>query len=81
MLVSNIPKEPYFALGHEHSHTQSMYRRISESLVVEASSSIQPIKVSLIRFAAKEVEVSDLKVGEELAIVVVSAIVRIKQPV
>lgn len=81
MLVSNIPKEPNLALRYEHSHTQSVYRRISKSLVVEASPSIQPVKVSFIRFAAEEVQVTNLEVGEELAIVVVSTIVGIKQPV
>lgn len=81
MLVSNISEEPYLALRHEHSYTQSMYRRISKSLIVESSSSIQPVKVSFIRFAAEEVQVPNLEVGEELAIVVVSAIVGIKQPI
>ena len=81
MLISDISKEPYFALRHEHGHTQSMYWRISKSFVVEASSSIQPIKVSFICLAAKEVKVSNLKVREELAIVVVSAVVGVKQPV
>lgn len=81
MLVSDISKEPYLALGHEHGHTQSMYRSISKSLIVKASSSIQPVKVSFIRFAAEEVQISNLKVGEELAIVVISAIVGVKQPV
>ena len=55
VLVSDIPKEPNLTLGHEHCHTQSMDRRITESLVVKAPSSIQPVKVSFIRFAAEEV--------------------------
>ena len=78
MLVSNVPKEPYLPLRHEHGYTQSMYRRISKSLVVEASSPIQPVKVSFIRFTTEEIQVPNLKVGEELAIVVVSAVMRIK---
>lgn len=81
MLVSNISEEPYLALRYEHSHTQSMYRRISKSLVVEASSPVQPIKVSLVRFAAEEVQVPNLEVGEKLAVIVVSAVVGVKQPV
>lgn len=81
MLISYIPEEPYFALRHEHGNTQSMYWRISKSFIVEASASIQPIKVSLISLAAEEIKVTDLKVREELAIVVVSAIVGVKQPV
>ena len=81
MLVSNIPKEPYLALRHEHSHTQSMYGRISKSLVIEATSSIQPVKVSFIRLAAKEVQVPDFEIREELAVIVVSAIMGVKQPV
>lgn len=81
VLVSNISEEPYLALRYEHGHTQSMYRRISKSLVVEAASSIQPVKVSFIRFAAEEVQIPNLEVREELAVVVVSAIVGVKQPV
>ena len=74
MLVSNIPEEPYLALRHEHSHTQSMYGRVTEPFVVEASSSVQPVEVSFIRFAAEEVQIPNLKVGKELAVIVVSAI-------
>ena len=81
MLVSDISKEPYLALGYEHGHTQSMYRSVSKSLIIEASSSVQPVKVFLIRFAAEEVQVPNLEVREELAIVVISAIVGVKQPV
>lgn len=81
MLVSNIPKEPYLAFRHKHSHTQSVYRCISKSLVVEAPSSIQPVKISFVRFSAEEIQVPNLKVREELAIVVVSTIVGVKQPV
>ena len=62
VLVSYIPKEPYLALRHKHGHTQSVYWCISESLVVEASSPIQPIKVSFIRLTAKEVKVSNLEI-------------------
>ena len=81
MLVSNISEEPYLALRHEHSHTQSMYGRISKSLIVEASSSIQPVKISFIGFAAEEVQVPNLEIGEKLAVVVVSAIMGVKQPI
>ena len=81
MLVSDISKKPYLAFRHEHSNTQSMYGRITKSLVVEATSFVKPIKVSLIRFAAEEIETSNLEIREELAVVVVSAIVGIEQPV
>ena len=81
MLVSYVPKEPYLALRHEHGHAQGVYWCISKSLVVEASSPIQPIKVSFIRLTAKEVKVSNFEVREELAIVIVSAVVGVEQPV
>ena len=58
-----------------------MYWRISKPLVVEASSAIQPIKVSFIRLAAKEIEVSNFEIREKLAIVIVSAVVGVEQPV
>ena len=81
MLVSYIPKEPYLVLRHKHGHAQSVYWRISKSLVVEASSSVQPIKVSFIRLTAKEVKVTNLEIREELAIIIVSAVVGVEQPV
>ena len=81
MLVSDISEKPYLAFRHEHGNTQSMYRRITKSLVVKATSSVKPIKVSLIRFAAEEIETSNLEIREELAVVVVSAVVGIEQPV
>ena len=58
-----------------------MYWRISKSLVVEASSPIQPIKVSFIRLTAKEIKVSNFEIREELAIVIVPAVVGVEQPV
>ena len=81
MLISDISKEPYLAFRYEQGNTQSMYGRITKSFVVETTSSVQPIKVSLIRFATKELETSNLEIREELAVVIVSAIVGIEQPV
>ena len=81
MLIADIPEEPDLALGHEHGHAQGMDRSIAKSFIVEASASVQPIKVLLVCFASKEVEAANLEIGEELAIVVVAAIARVKQPV
>lgn len=81
MLIPNIPEEPDLALGHEHGHAQGMDRSIAKSFIVEASASVQPIEVLLIRFASEEVETANLEIGEELTIVIVTAIARVKQPV
>ena len=81
MLIPDIPEEPDLALGHEHGHTQGMDRRIAKSFIVEAPASVQPVKVLFIRFASKEVEAADLEVGEELTVVIVTAIARVQQPV
>lgn len=58
-----------------------MNRSISKSLVVKTSASVQPVKVLLIGLPTEEVQIADFKVGEELAIIVVSTVVRIEQPV
>lgn len=81
MLIPDIPEEPNLALGYEHGHAQGMDRGIAKSFIVEASASVQPIKVLLVRFASKEVEAADLEVGEELTVVVVTTVARVKQPV
>ena len=81
MLIPYVPKEPYLAFRHKHGHAQSVYWGVSKSFVVEASTSVQPIKVSFISLTAKEVKVSNLKVREELAIIIVSAVVGVEQPV
>ena len=78
MLVANVPEEPYFAFRHKHCDTKCMYWSVSKSFVVEASSSIQPVKVLLVSLATEEVQRADLKVREELAIIVVSAVMRIE---
>lgn len=81
MLVPNIPKEPDLALRHKHRHTQRMNRCISKPLVVEPATSIQPVEILLICFPTEVVQVTDFEVREELAIVVVAAVVWIKEPV
>ena len=78
MLVANVPEEPDLAFRHKHCHTKCMYGSVSESLVVKATSSIQPVKVLLISLATEEVQVANLEIREELAIVVVSAVMRIE---
>ena len=81
MLVPNISKEPNLALRDKHGHAQCMNGSIPESLVIEASSPIQPVKVFLIGNSSEEVQVANFKIREELAIVVISAIMRIEKPV
>lgn len=54
---------------------------VPKSLVEEPPSSIQPLEILLIRFTAEEVQVADLEVAEELAVVIVAAVLRVEQPV
>ena len=81
MLIPNIPEEPDLALGHEHGHAQGMDGRIAKSFIVEASASVQPIEILLVRFAPKEFKAANLEVGEELTIVIVTTVARVEQPV
>lgn len=81
MLIANVPEKPDFALWCKHSYTQSMNRSISKPLIVEPPTLVQPFKVHLIGLATKVVQIPNLKVGEELTIVVVSTVMRIKEPV
>jgi hypothetical protein len=81
VLVSDIPKEPDLRFRNKHRNTQCMNRRISKSLIVETSTSVQPVKILLIGLPTEETQIADFEIGEELAIVVVTAVVRIEQPV
>lgn len=77
MLIPDVSKEPNLTLWHKHGYTQGMDGRIAESLVVEASTAIEPVEIPLIRFAAEEIQIADLKVRKELTIVVVAGIMRV----
>ena len=81
MLISDIPKEPDLSLGHKHRDAERMDRCIAEALVVEPTAFVEPVKVSLVGFSPEEVQRADFEVGEELAVVVVAAVVRIEKPV
>ena len=81
MLIPNIPEEPDLVLRYEHRHAECMYRRISKSLVVEAPTSVQPLEIHIVCLSTKEIEVSNFKIGEELAIVIVATVVSIEKPV
>ncbi len=81
MLIADISEEPDLIFGYKHGNTQSMNRGIPKSFIVEAAAPIQPVKVFFVCLAAKVIEIADLEVGEELAVVVVSAVTSIQQPV
>lgn len=67
-------------LGKEHRNAERVDGSISESFVVEAAAAIQPFKVLLVRFPSEEVEITNLEVGEKLAVVVISTVARIQEP-
>lgn len=81
MLVSNISEEPSLVLWDKHCHAQRMYWSVAESFIVEASTSIQPVKVLLICLASEKIQITDLEIRKELAIVVVAAVARIQKPI
>lgn len=81
MLIPHIPKKPNLPLRHKHSHTKRMNRRIPKPLIIKPSSLIQPIEIHFIRLSPEEVQISNLKIGEELAIVVITAVVGVEQPI
>lgn len=70
MLIAYILEKPYLLPRREHGHTKGMDGRVAEPFIVEPAPLIQVFKVLVVRFGAEEVEVADLKVGEELAVVV-----------
>ncbi len=80
MLVSDISKEPDLPLGHKHGDAERVDGRISEPLVVKASTPIEPVKVALVGFAPEEAQITNLKVGKELTVVVVTSVARVQQP-
>lgn len=57
-----------------------MDRRIPKPLIKEPPTPIQPIKVPRIRLPTKEIQIPNLKVTKELAVIIVPAIRRIEQP-
>ena len=81
MLVADIPKEPYLAFRYKHGHAERMNRCIPESLIVKSSTAIEPFEILLVRLPTEEIQISNLEVREELAVVVVAAIVGIEEPV
>lgn len=81
VLVANVLEVPDLALGDEHGDAEGVDGCVAEALVVEPAAAIEPLEVFLVCLAAEEAEVADLEVGEELAVVVVAAIVRIQQPI
>lgn len=81
VLVTNVPEEPDLVLGDEHGDAEGVDRGVSKALVIEATASVEPIEILLVGLAAEEVEVADLEVGEELAVVVITVVARVEQPV
>lgn len=81
MLIPDISEEPNLAFWHKHRYAQSMDRSVAKPLIIEATPSIQPVEVFFIGYPSEEIEIADLKVRKELAVVVVAAIVGVEQPV
>ena len=81
VLIADISEVPHLSFRKKHSHTQGMYGCIPESLIEEAAAAVQPVEVLFVRLGPKEVQITNLEIREELAIIVVSTIVSIKQPI
>lgn len=75
VLVAYVPEVPDLALGDEHGDAEGVDGRVAKALVVETTASVQPVEVFLISFAAEEAQVADFEIGEELAVVVIAAVV------
>jgi len=84
MLIPNIAKIPHLVLAaREQRDRQRVDRRIAEALVVEPTHvrAVEVPEVRGIRLGAEEIQVSDLEVREELAVVVFAAVARfVHQP-
>ena len=81
MLVSNIAEPPLLMFGQEHGHAEGMNGRVTKPFVVEAAGTVKPVEISLVALGAEEVEGTDLEVGEELAVIVIAAVLRVEQPI
>ena len=80
MLIPDIPKKPSPPFRRKHSHAEGMDRRIAKPLIVEPALPIQKLEILLISLSSKEVQVSDLEIAEELAVVVDGARGGVEEP-
>ena len=62
--LTDVPVD--LALVLKQSQRDAMYRRITPSLVKEASGTVEILKIILVRFAAPEVHVGNLEVAPEV---------------
>ena len=81
MLVADVPEKPNLAFGHKHGNTERVNWSITKSFIVEAPSSIQPVEIFLVGLTTKVIQAADFKVGEKLAVIVITAIMRIEKPI
>ena len=58
-----------------------MDRRVAKALVEEPAAAIQELEIRLVRLGAEEIQVAELEVAEELAVVVaVVALLGVEEP-
>ena len=81
VLVANIPEEPHLIPTRKQCETQRMDRRITISFIEEAPTLVQMLEIPSIPLAPPERQTPDLKIAEELAIIVLHAIIWVKQPI
>lgn len=80
VLVPNVAEEPDLALGREHCHAQRVHGSVAISLVVEPAALVQILEIPLVGLAPEESQRPDLKVGEELTVVVFESVGPVEQP-
>ncbi len=80
MLVSNVAEEPNLLLRRKHGHAECVDRSVTKAFVVEATAAVEPAEIALVGLASEEAQISNLKVREELAVIVVTAAVLVQQP-
>ena len=83
MLVANVAEPPLAVLRQEHGNAEGMDGRVTEPFIEEATAAVEPVEIRLVAVGAEEIQGSDLEVGEELAVIVVTAssAVGVKQPI
>jgi len=74
ILTPDISQEPHLPLGQEHGRAERTHGRIPRELVEEPPAAVQPLKVPPVLLPAEEVQVPDLDVRRELALVVVAGL-------
>lgn len=81
VLVSNVAEEPDLVLADKQREAEGVDGRVAVALVEEAAALVEMLEELSVRLPPPERQRPDLEVAEELAVVVLHAVVRVEQPI